>query len=195
MSRSYSAEPLVELMRHVRPGHVVVVGPTREQAGKLRSPLGREALSILQHFLHARRLVTRRGGELADLDPQPFPLTEQVVHQISARVGSGLGQKKSRRVAQLLVESGLLRRRGSYRRAYTRGPASPHRVALYFLARLVGGDPQNEASVGKWRSVKRQSERQLAERWWTHPLFGTPDGLPPPRSGWGKPGQRVREAA
>jgi hypothetical protein len=73
---------------------------------------------------------------------------------------------------------------GSYRQPYRDGPGSSGwRVRLFGLSagaarRLASA--QSKRAIGRAGRVKRRSRANGRLRWWQHPLFGDPSGLPPP---------------
>jgi hypothetical protein len=72
----------------------------------------------------------------------------------------------------------VLESAGSYRQRYRSSAArSGFRVPLFRLG--ASATAKRRASVGKRTRVKRTRP----VRWWAHPLFGEPNGRPPPHIG------------
>jgi len=108
---------------------------------------------------------------------ETFPLTEDAFQAIAAKLGHKVGDKRARAIIKRCVVLGLTDTAGSYRQTYK---ASGARSGFYVpLFRLRVATSKCVASVGKRGLVKRSK----AVRWWAHPLFGEPDGRPPPQIG------------
>lgn len=78
---------------------------------------------------------------------------------------TGMAEHQARRIRNDLVRRRLLIPVGKYR-----GRKHGFWVTLY---RVVQPEASGTSSV-------RRSARVKAQPWWRHPLFGTPDGKPPP---------------
>ena len=81
---------------------------------------------------------------------------------------TGMSEHRARAVRNDLVRSGHLVEVGCYR-----GRRHGFWVKLY---RVVQPEASVTSSVRRTRRVKRDERKT----WWLHPLFGTPDGRPPP---------------
>jgi len=110
--------------------------------------------------------------------PEAFPLTEDAFQAVARRLGLSIGDKRTRAIIKRCVALGVPESSGSYRQHYRRsGARSGFRVRLFRLGTTASA--KSKASVGKRRTVKRSRP----VRWWAHPLFGDPNGRPPPHLG------------
>jgi hypothetical protein len=163
-----AAFTLKQVLGDVRPGRVAYLTLTREQKRALKDRDGAIALDVLRHLLGAR-------------PPGRFPLTEGAFQKVARKLGHELGQKRCRRLIGRLRNSGVIEQAGSYRQAYRNSAVrSGFRVALFWLGcRLRGAGVRlfQQRPVGTRHPVKRKPR----VRWWQHPLFGDPSGLPPPQ--------------
>jgi hypothetical protein len=114
--------------------------------------------------------------------PETMPMTEEAFLRVARRIGDPVSQKKGRRLIHVAVESGLLVRHGHYTSRRWRFNVPTFRLGCRVAGRghaasfdAVRGAASHTA-LGVVGAVKPLSAR----RWWLHPLFGTPDGLPPP---------------
>jgi hypothetical protein len=167
---------LVAVLAMVVPGRSARLCLTADQKRAFRDRDGRIALAVVRHLVAARR----SAGFLSRGAADTFPLTDAGIQRVAGRLGDQVGIKRCREMRRRLIAAGIIEAVGSYRRAYSLRVPSGFRVLLYRLAvaatatgRRVRGAPHLPASVGRGGLVKRP-------RWWEHPLFGTPDGLPPP---------------
>jgi len=120
---------------------------------------------VLRALLRARRAT----GQAAT-----FPLTEDTFQAIARRLGHQVGDKRARATIKRCIALGVIEDAGSYRQTYKASASrSGFRVPLF---RLRVASARLQASVGKRRAVKRSRP----VRWWAHPLFGEPNGRPPP---------------
>jgi len=98
-------------------------------------------------------------------------------HEADATAGSK-GVDPARHLVGSDELAGVPESSGSYRQRYRRsGARSGFRVRLFRLGTTASA--KGKASVGKRRTVKRSRP----VRWWAHPLFGDPNGRPPPHLG------------
>jgi hypothetical protein len=164
---------LEAVLAEVRPGRVVYLDLTREQRRALSDPDGQTALDVLRHLLGAREAMNA---------PERFPLTEETFCAVARKLGRPVGQKRARRLAARLVESSVVGNSGHYRQPYRYSePRDGFHVRLYKLIAGVRQLPlKTQLPVGKRQRVKRRSRPRERRRWWQHPLFGMPDGRPPP---------------
>jgi hypothetical protein len=148
-----------------------------EQKRELADRDGRIGIAVVRALVRARALAVAPAAP-----PDEFPLTEQVFQAVARKLGREVGIKRVRLILRRLIAAGVLEPAGSYRQAYRTRGMSGFRVRLLRVAvsvqRIVRGvRPRRfEASIGTGRRVEPVSRR----RWWAHPLFGTPDGRPPP---------------
>jgi hypothetical protein len=166
---------LADVLASVQTGRTIPLSLTPTQKSAFRDRDGRLALSVLRHLLGARAISVRPSTP-RDL----FPLTEATFQAIARRLGYRVGIKRSRQLLRRLTAAGVIASSGSYRQRYRNGPGSTgFRVTLYRLKALVGfssASSSRKRAVGRHSAVKRNPHL----RWWHHPLFGTPDGRPPP---------------
>lgn len=158
---------LDSVLSAVRPGHAWVLSLTPDERRLLDDRDGRLALSILQHLLDARRRVVRgRSWE-------PTPLTGDTVRRVGLRLGVRLGEHRCLRLVRRLRQAGVIVPAGSYR-----DRRSGYRVMLWAAAGRAATRVLRTPRV----SIRRTSgTRRLRHApWWAHPLFGNPDGRPPP---------------
>ena len=163
-----SAPTLEAVLAAFRPGRVARLELTRVQKLALRDADGKIALDVLRHLLGARQAVDA---------PERFPLTERAIQAFTRKLGHRIGQKRCRGLRHRLEAAGVIRASGHYRQPYRDSATrSGYRVRLFRLLRRAPSLHSGKHPVGKHTSVKRS--RRL--RWWQHPLFGDPSGLPPP---------------
>jgi hypothetical protein len=175
--------PLERVLANVVPGRDQRLRLSERQRRELNDRDGRIALQVLRALVRARR-----GGNRAPkstnratptqsrfLSPELFPLTEDAFQAIARRLGHQVGDKRARAIIKRCTALGVLESAGSYRQRYRRsGTRSGFRVPLFRLKTTAAA--KRKASVGKRRTVKRSRP----VRWWAHPLFGEPNGRPPP---------------
>jgi hypothetical protein len=162
------ASPLELVLANVVAGRGRRLRLNEKQRRELQDRDGRIALQVLRALLRARRAA----GQAAT-----FPLTEDALQAIAAKLGHKIGDKRARAIVKRCVSLGVLEEAGSYRQTYKfSAPRSGFRVPLF---RLRVASAKCRASVGKRPVVKRSK----AVRWWAHPLFGEPNGRPPPQLG------------
>ena len=157
-----------QVLANVRLGRVGYVQTTPEQRRQLRDLDGQTALDVLNHFLGAR-----------PMNPERFPLCEQMFQAVARKLGYVIGQKRCRRMIRRLKTSGVIGLCGHYRQRYRNSAArSGFKVALYKLGRLLRAPrfSKPKRPVGNPAPVKRN----FRARWWQHLLFGDLLGLPPP---------------
>jgi hypothetical protein len=163
--------PLEQVLANVVPGRVQRLRLSEGQRRELGDRDGRIALQVLRALLRARK------GTRNPRVTEPFPLTEDAFQAIARRLGHRVGDKRARAIIKRCVALGVLESAGSYRQRYRSSAArSGFRVPLF---RLRVASARLQASVGKRPLVKDSK----AVRWWAHPLFGEPDGRPPPQIG------------
>lgn len=80
-----------------------------------------------------------------------------------------MGEKRAAAAIRELQRKNVLTPIGNYR-----SRRHGFRVTVYLLTQAV-------ASVRRNSRVKGLSRRCARQNWWAHVLFGTHDGLPPPR--------------
>jgi hypothetical protein len=167
-----TAPPLERVLANIVPGRDQRLRLSERQRRELGDRDGRIALQVLRALARARR-VTRKPRFT-----EPFPLTEDAFQAIARRLGLSIGDKRTRAIIKRCVALGVLESAGSYRQRYRRSAGrSGFQVPLFRLGTSAAA--KRKASVGKRRSVKRS--RRV--RWWAHPLFGEPNGRPPPQFG------------
>jgi len=130
---------------------------------------------------HRRPASSRSEGAAVTTGHPPgtFPLTEAVFQAVALKLDHHVGIKRVRRVLRRLISEGVLSPAGSYRQVYRSGKGnSGYRVRLYTLTVAVRA-ARSKRAVGKRGAVKGTP----TTRWWQHPLFGEPDGKPPPHLG------------
>jgi len=172
-----AAPTLEAVLAAFRPGRVVRLELSREQKRQLRDREGQIALDVLRHLLGARAAVDA---------PERFPLTERAIQTFTRKLGHGIGQKRCRGLRRRLEAADVIPAAGHYRQPYLNSAVrSGFRVALFRILRAARSPGQSKHPVGKRPSVKREKDC----RWWQHPLFGDPSGLPPP----GIPRSRARQ--
>jgi hypothetical protein len=165
-----TAPPLEQVLANVVPGRGQRLRLSETQRRELGDRDGRIALQVLRALVRAR--------QFSDRSPKPFPLTEDAFQAIARRLGHQVGDKRARAIIKRCVALGVLENAGSYRQRYRRsGARSGFLVPLFRLG--TSASAKRQASVGKRRSVK--CSRPV--RWWAHPLFGEPNGRPPPHLG------------
>jgi hypothetical protein len=179
-SRRRRPPNLEALLAAVESRRTIRLNLTREQKAAFRDRDGRIALDVFRHFVGARFASVLPGEP-----PERFPLTAFTVQAVAWRLGYEIGEKRCRAMTRRLVEAGIVVESGSYRQRYRlRAGRGSYRVRLLRLAahalravvhRGATRYPRH-SPVGNRSSVKRAERR----RWWQHPLFGSPDGLPPP---------------
>jgi len=161
---------LIGVLAATVPGRVVRLTLTPRQTQDFRDPDGRVALNVVRHLLGARTASTKGDP------PDSFPLTEATFQAVAARLGATVGIKRCRPLIRRLEAGEIVARSGSYRQRYTTQGSSGYRVRLYRLLVGAGRAAPRKRAVGRRAGVK--SPRRA--RWWAHPLFGDPNGLPPP---------------
>jgi hypothetical protein len=178
-----TAPPLEQVLANVVPGRSHRLRLNERQRRGLEDRDGRIALLVIRALVRARR-----GGDLAVkptnratptqsrfLSPEPFPLTEDAFQAIARRLGLSIGDKRTRAIIKRCIALRVLEGAGSYRQRYRRSAGrSGFRVLLFRLG--TSAPAKGKASVGRRRAVKRSRP----VRWWAHPLFGEPNGRPPP---------------
>jgi hypothetical protein len=142
--------------------------PALKQA--LATPDGQTLKRVTRALLRARCEASHPRSA-----PFTFPCTEAAFCQVARRAGIAVGQKHARDLIRLATSTGLFVPHSGY--TSKRGCT----VRLYRLGcRIVGlRFAQGQAAVGT-REVVKPRVRAARLRWWLHPLFGMPDGLPPP---------------
>jgi hypothetical protein len=143
-----------------------------------------------------------------------FPFTEAFVLRLARRSVLALGRNAARRAIRRLADSGVLVPATSYRETYKLREPSGHRRQLWSVGPVVWIDGRPGRFAGdKPRSAPYQAcvaTEPLVKSlpWWTHPLFGNPDGRRPERpprwrkdrwkasvDRWASPGHQRWEAA
>jgi hypothetical protein len=163
-----AASPLEQVLANIVPGRGQRLRLNEKQRRGLKDRDGRIALQVLRALLRARRAT----GQAAT-----FPLTEDALQAIAAKLGHKVGDKRARAIIKRCAALGVTEDAGSYRQTYKASASrSGFRVPLF---RLRVASARLQASVGKRPLVKRSK----AVRWWAHPLFGEPNGRPPPQLG------------
>lgn len=155
---------LAEVLAAVVPGQTVPFDLTSAQRDSLRDPDGRLALYVIGHLIAAREAVGAPGRT---------PITELAVQAVAQKLGVNVGQKRCRLLRRRLVDAGVMAIAGAY------AARSGYRVRLYVVAarvRRVARPAHKQRPPGTRSSVKPRR----SPRWWQHPLFGNPNGLPPP---------------
>jgi hypothetical protein len=161
---------LERVLGDVRRGKVAYLSLTAAQKRAFREPDGAVALDVVRHLLGARPATPKR-----------FPLTEGAFQAVARKLGHEVAQKRCRHLIALLRDTGVIETAGHYRQPYRNSAARSGFCVLLFCrgcalrsVRVRGAKRQRP--VGKGAPVKRNSRL----RWWQHPLFGDPQGLPPP---------------
>jgi hypothetical protein len=164
-----TAPPLEQVLANVVPGRGQRLRLSERQRRELDDRDGRIALQVLRALVRARKATRNpRATEL-------FPLTEDAFQAIARRLGHQVGDKRARAIIKRCIALEVLEGAGSYRQRYRSSAArSGFRVPLFQLGTSAAA--KRKASVGKRRTVKRSGP----VRWWAHPLFGEPNGRPPP---------------
>jgi hypothetical protein len=155
----------------VVPGRVVRLRLAPEQREALRDHDGQLGLDVLRHLLGARFVVQPK--------PAPFPLTAEAFQRVAGKLGVRVGIKRSYTIIRRLSDAGIIENIASYRQPYgTSAAPSGFRVTLYRLAAKVASvrPARRQRAIGGGAVVNPLPRR----RWWEHPLFGNPDGRPPP---------------
>jgi hypothetical protein len=161
------APPLEQVLGNVVPGRGQRLRLTEAQRRALDDRDGRIARQVIRALARARTATGRPSG--------PFPLTEAAFQAVARRLGLSIGDKRTRAIIKCCIALGVLESAGSYRQCYRNAAGrSGFRVRLFRLGATAAA--KRTASVGKRTRVKRS--RRL--RWWAHPLFGEPNGRPPP---------------
>jgi hypothetical protein len=164
-----TAPPLEQVLANVVPGRDQRLRLSEKQRRELGDRDGRIALQVLRALLRARK--TTRSRRVTEA----FPLTEDAFQAIARRLGHQIGDKRARAIITRCIAFGVIESAGSYRQRYRRsGARSGFLVPLFRLG--TSASAKRQASVGKRRTVKRSRPA----RWWAHPLFGEPNGRPPP---------------
>ncbi len=104
-----------------------------------------------------------------------FPLTVGWYQRMAKELGHHVGEHRAAREIKDLLARGVIIRAGVYRQSYSNSIPSGWKVPLYRLAQDLTRRTKRVASIRRPKRVKGQNLR-----WWEHPLFGTPDGRPPP---------------
>jgi hypothetical protein len=163
------ASPLEQVLANVVPGRGQRLRLNEKQRRGLGDRDGRIARQVLRALVRARAA--------ADM-PETFPLAEDAFQAVARRLGLSIGDKRTRAIIKRCTALGVLESSGSYRQRCRNSPGrSGFRVPLLRLGTTAAAI--RKASVGKRRPVKRS--RRV--RWWAHPLFGEPNGRPPPHLG------------
>jgi hypothetical protein len=171
-----------QVLAHVRPGLRASLRLSPRQRSRIRlQPDGEVALRILRHIVPARAE--------AGADHLTFPLIERFVQRAAARLGLRLGQRRCRAIIRLLAAEGLIEAASSYRQPYRSQPGgSGYCVVVWrlrpflvsairgLLRRPAAALRSSKASVG----TRNRASAPRRPKWWQHPLFGDPSGLPPP---------------
>ena len=180
-------------------GRVVYLTLTREQRRTLSDRDGQIALNVLRHLLAARVYAV-----VPNTPREPFPLTDGVIATVARKLGTPVGIKRARNLRRRLIATKIIQTAGTYRPAYRIAAGDgTHRVTLHTLAINATGYVTRRARRARHKvqaSVGRgsQSKGGFRRRWWSHPLFGTLDGLPPPdltarqRRAWRSVDERMR---
>lgn len=114
---------LEQVLANVCRGRVAYLVLTPKQNKALSDPEGRIALDVLRHLLGARPMV-----------PERFPLAEEAFQAVARKLGYVIGQKRCRRMAKRLLNSGVIGVCGQYRQPYRNSAVrSGFHVALYKL--------------------------------------------------------------
>jgi hypothetical protein len=163
-----SAPPLEQVLANIVRGRGQRLRLSEKQRRELVDRDGRIALQVLRALRRARRTLGMA---------ETFPLSEDAFQAIAQRLGHKVGDKRARAIIKRCVSLGVTESAGHYRQTYKASASrSGFRVPLF---RLRVTSAKCRASVGKRTSVKRSK----AVRWWAHPLFGEPNGRPPPQLG------------
>jgi hypothetical protein len=171
------APPLERVLANVVRGRDHRLRLSEAQRRGLSDRDGRIALQVIRALVRARRTTTP-FREPKSSTQAAFPLTEDAFQAIARRLGHQIGDKRTRAITKRCVALGVLEGAGSYRQRYRSSAVrSGFRVPLFRLGTTAAA--KRKASVGKRRLVKRS--RRV--RWWAHPLFGEPNGRPPPHLG------------
>jgi hypothetical protein len=161
---------LEQVLAAVRPGQAWILNLTAAERAALDDDEGRFALSVLQHLLDARRrVVTGRPWE-------PAPLTGETVRRVALRLGHRVGEHRCLRLIRRLRDAGVIVDVGSYRDRCT-----GFRIRLFAAVSRASSRATTVLRTCRV-SVRRKSSttRRRHAPWWRHPLFGNPDGRPPP---------------
>lgn len=110
--------------------------------------------------------LSERAWKLAATgrDTTTMPFTVGYLQHVCKALGHRVGEHRAAKMIHHLQRKHL-KEAGHYK-----SRAHGFRVRLYLVPRLT-------VSVRRRKKVKRRNERLT---WWLHPLFGTPDGQPPP---------------
>jgi hypothetical protein len=166
------APPLEQVLANVVRGRDQRLRLSEKQRRELDDRDGRIARQVLRALVRARQATPTVSCA------EQFPLTEDAFQAIARRLGHQVGDKRARAIIRRLTTMGVLESAGSYRQRYRSSAVrSGFRVPLFRLGTTAAA--KRKASVGKRRSVKRSRP----VRWWAHPLFGEPNGRPPPHLG------------
>lgn len=157
---------LVDVLAAVRPGNAVRLSLTPAQKRALADPDGRIALNVVRHLLGARASSVKHGKAR-----DAFPVTAETFAAVARKLGTPVGTKRARALTHRLRAADVLTFSGSYPQRY----GSRYRVKLYRLG-TVAASLLSQLPVGRRQVVKRKKRL----RWYEHPLFGEPDGRPPP---------------
>jgi hypothetical protein len=98
-------------------------------------------------------------------DTTTMPFTVGYLQSLCKAMGHRVGEHRAAKMIHHLERRRILVKAGHYK-----SRAHGFRVTLYLVPRLT-------VSVRRRKPVKRLNERLT---WWLHPLFGNPDGEPPP---------------
>jgi hypothetical protein len=164
-----TAPPLEQILANLVPGRDQRLRLSERQRRELGDRDGRIALQVLRALLRARKTTRNCRAR------ETFPLTEGAFQAIARRLGHQVGDKRARAIIKRCIALGVLEGAGSYRQRYrSSATRSGFLVPLFRLG--TSASAKRQASVGKRRAVKRSRP----VRWWAHPLFGEPNGRPPP---------------
>ena len=166
-AHEYAKPVLGEVLAATRRGCTMRLALNDEQKRALRDPDAQLALNVVRHLLGSRAACGVSSGT--------FPLTEFAFQAVARKLGAEVGIKRIRRLIRRLVHAGVLMPAGSFRQAYRTRGISGFKVALYRVLVLLALLREKRLSAGAGPSRPRGPRR-----WWEHPLFGNPDGLPPP---------------
>jgi hypothetical protein len=166
------------VMAEIRPGRSGDLDLTRSQRSALSDQEGLDALSILGHLIAARHAAGEDGR---------VPLTEQFVLWVARRLRLPVGRNGARRVVRRLKTAGVVAPAGSYRQSYGvlprgfRVPCFRVTVAVWLGSRRLRSAPPRRRLRSATHQASNAAHHKLKSlAWWQHPLFGHPDGLPPP---------------
>lgn len=168
----------------------MILNLTVAQRSALDDPEGRRALWIVEHVLLARLWTGQ---------PRELPLTERFILRAARRLGLPLSRSAARRVSRRLAKAGVIVPFGSYRQEYAASAPRGFRILLWSVQPIAWADgrprsfaePRRPRSATPTASVATRRKRKSLG-WWTHALFGTPDGRLPPGT-WRSHGERWRE--